>query len=128
SYPLFHLSPFTCSVVVIIGAAGALFAATCGLVNNDIKHVLAYSTMSQIAYMFVGVGAATYASGIFHLTTHAYFKALLFMGAGAVMHALHDNVDIRRMGGLKDKMPFTYWTFLIACLSISGIPLFAGFF
>ena len=115
-------------VVVIIGACGAFFAATCGLTNNDIKRVLAFSTMSQIAYMFVGVGAAAYATGIFHLTTHAYFKALLFMGAGAVMHALHDNVDIRRMGGLKGKMPFTYWTFLIACLSISGIPLFAGFF
>ena len=128
SYPLFHLSPFTCAVVVIIGACGAFFAATCGLTNNDIKRVLAFSTMSQIAYMFVGVGAAAYATGIFHLTTHAYFKALLFMGAGAVMHALHDNVDLRRMGGLKDKMPFTYWTFLIGCLSISGIPLFAGFF
>jgi NADH-quinone oxidoreductase subunit L len=128
SYPLYHMAPFTESVVIIIGACGALFAATCGLVNNDIKRVLAFSTMSQIAYMFVGVGSATYAAGIFHLTTHAYFKALLFMGAGAVMHALHDNVDIRRMGGLMRKMPFTFWTFLIATLSIAGIPGFAGFF
>jgi NADH-quinone oxidoreductase subunit L len=128
SYPLFHLSPFTCATVVIIGACGALFAATCGLTATDIKRVLAFSTMSQIAYMFVGVGATAYAAGIFHLTTHAYFKAMLFMGAGAVMHALHDTVDIRRMGGLKDKMPFTFWTFLIGCISIAGIPLFAGFF
>ncbi len=96
--------------------------------NNDIKRVLAYSTMSQIAYMFVGVGSASYAAGIFHLTTHAYFKALLFMGAGAVMHAMHDNVDIRKMGGLKGKMPFTFWTFLIATLAISGVPFFSGFF
>jgi NADH-quinone oxidoreductase subunit L len=128
SYPLFHMAPFTESVVVIIGATGAFFAATCGLVNNDIKRVLAYSTMSQIAYMFVGVGAAAYATGIFHLTTHAYFKALLFMGAGAVMHALHDNVDIRKMGGLRTKMPFTFWTFLIATLALAGVPLFSGFF
>lgn len=128
SYPLYHSAPFTQSVVIIIGACGALFAATCAMANNDIKRVLAYSTMSQIAYMFVGVGAASYASGIFHLTTHAYFKALLFMGAGAVMHALKDNVDIRRMGGLRAKMPFTFATFLIATLAISGIPLFSGFF
>ena len=128
SYPLYHSAPFTESTIVIIGACGAFFAATCGLVNNDIKRVLAYSTMSQIAYMFVGVGTATYAAGIFHLTTHAYFKACLFMGAGAVMHALHDNVDIRKMGGLRTKMPFTFWTFFIATLSICGVPLFAGFF
>jgi NADH-quinone oxidoreductase subunit L len=128
SYPLYHWSPFTCALIVIIGAAGAVFAATCALTNNDIKRVLAYSTMSQIAYMFVGVGSAAYATGIFHLTTHAYFKALLFMGAGAVMHATHDNVDIRRMGGLKSKMPFTFWTFLIGTLALSGIPPFSGFF
>src|SRR5579884_4062246 len=128
SYPLFHSAPFTQSVVIIIGTCGAFFAATCALANNDIKRVLAYSTMSQIAYMFVGVGAASYASGIFHLTTHAYFKACLFMGAGAVMHALHDNVDIRRMGGLKATMPVTFWCFLIATMAISGVPLFSGFF
>ncbi len=128
SYPLFHSAPFTQSVVIIIGTCGAFFAATCALANNDIKRVLAYSTMSQIAYMFVGVGAASYASGIFHLTTHAYFKACLFMGAGAVMHALHDNVDIRRMGGLKATMPVTFWCFLIATMAISGVPLLSGFF
>jgi NADH-quinone oxidoreductase subunit L len=128
SYPLYHIAPFSSSVVVIVGALTAFFAATIGLANNDIKRVLAYSTISQIAYMIVGVGSAAYWSGIFHLTTHAYFKACLFMGAGAVMHALHDNTDIRRMGGLKQKMPITFWSFLIATLAISGMPPFSGFF
>jgi NADH-quinone oxidoreductase subunit L len=128
SYPLFHSAPFTQNVVIIVGTASAFVAATIALANNDIKRVLAYSTMSQIAYMFVAVGSASYVAGIFHLTTHAYFKACLFMGAGAVMHALHDNVDIRKMGGLRTKMPFTFWTFFIATLAIAGVPLLSAFF
>ncbi len=128
SYPLFHSAPFTQNVVIIVGTASAFVAATIALANNDIKRVLAYSTMSQIAYMFVAVGSASYVAGIFHLTTHAYFKACLFMGAGAVMHALHDNVDIRKMGGLRTKMPFTFWTFFIAALAIAGVPLLSAFF
>jgi NADH-quinone oxidoreductase subunit L len=128
SYPLFHSAPFTQDVVIIVGTASAFVAATIAMANNDIKRVLAYSTMSQIAYMFVAVGSASYVAGIFHLTTHAYFKACLFMGAGAVMHALHDNVDIRKMGGLRKKMPFTFWTFFISTLAISGVPLLSAFF
>jgi NADH-quinone oxidoreductase subunit L len=128
SYPIYQQSPFGLHVVAIIGGVGALFAATMGLTNNDIKRVLAYSTMSQIAYMFAGVGVAVYSSGIFHLLEHAFFKALLFMGAGAVMHAMQDELNIQRMGGLRTKLPFVYWTFLAGVLAIIGTPLFSGFF
>jgi NADH-quinone oxidoreductase subunit L len=128
SYPIYQQAPFALHVVAFIGAIGTVFAAGMGLANNDIKRVLAYSTMSQIAYMFVGVGVAVYSAGMFHLLEHAFFKALLFMGAGAVMHAMHDELDIRKMGGLRHKLPFTWITFLIGVLAIIGFPGFSGFF
>ncbi len=128
SYPIYQQTPFGLHTVAFIGAIGTVYAAGMGLANNDIKRILAYSTMSQIAYMFVGVGVAVYSSGIFHLLEHAFFKALLFMGAGAVMHALHDELNIQKMGGLKSKLPFTYWTFFIGMLAIVGVPGFSGFF
>lgn len=128
SYPIYQQSPIGLHTVAFIGAIGTVFAAGMGLANNDIKRVLAYSTMSQIAYMFVGVGVAAYSAGIFHLLEHAFFKALLFMGAGAVMHAMHDELNIQRMGGLRNKLRFTYWTFLIGVLAIIGFPGFSGFF
>jgi NADH-quinone oxidoreductase subunit L len=114
--------------VAWIGASTALFAATVGLCQNDIKKVLAYSTVSQLGYMFVGVGVGAYAAGIHHLVTHAFFKALLFLGAGSVMHAMGNETDIRKMGGLRKKMPWTFWTFLIATLAITGFPPLSGFF
>lgn len=128
SYPIYQQSPIALHTVAFIGAIGTLYAASMGLANNDIKRVLAYSTMSQIAYMFTGVGVAVYSSGIFHLLEHAFFKALLFMGAGAVMHAMHDELNIQKMGGLRNKMRWTYWTFLIGVLAIIGTPGFSGFF
>jgi NADH-quinone oxidoreductase subunit L len=128
SYPIYQQSPIALHTVAFVGGIGTLYAASMGLANNDIKRVLAYSTMSQIAYMFVGVGVAVYSAGIFHLLEHAFFKALLFMGAGAVMHALRDELDIQRMGGLRHKLPFTYWTFLVGVLAIIGTPGFSGFF
>lgn len=128
SYVIFQQAPFALHVVAFIGAIGALYAATMGLTSFDIKRILAYSTMSQIAYMFVGVGVAVYSAGIFHLLEHAFFKAMLFMAAGAVMHALNDVLDIRLMGGLRRKMPITFWSFVIGVLAISGIPPFSGFF
>jgi len=128
SYPIYQQSPSALHVAAFIGAVGALYAGTMGLANNDIKRVLAYSTMSQIAYMFAAVGVAVYSAGIFHLLEHAFFKALLFMGAGAVMHALDDVLDIQLMGGLRRKMPFTYWTFLVGAVAIIGVPGFSGFF
>jgi NADH-quinone oxidoreductase subunit L len=128
SYPIYQQAPFALHVVAFIGAIGTVYAAGMGLANNDIKRVLAYSTMSQIAYMFVGVGVAVYSSGMFHLLEHAFFKALLFMGAGAVMHALHDELDIRKMGGLRRKLPFTWLTFFVGVLAIIGTPFFSGFF
>jgi NADH-quinone oxidoreductase subunit L len=128
SYPIYQQSPNALHTVAFIGAIGTVFAATMGLANNDIKRVLAFSTMSQIAYMFTGVGVAVYSAGMFHLLEHAFFKALLFMGAGAVMHAMHDELNIHRMGGLRAKLPFTYWTFLIGILAIIGFPGFSGFF
>ncbi|MBI4913819.1 MAG: NADH-quinone oxidoreductase subunit L [Acidobacteria bacterium] len=126
--PLFLLSPVTMNVVAWTGAATALFAATIGLVQRDIKKVLAYSTVSQLGYMFLGLGAAGFAAGFFHVFTHAWFKALLFLGAGSVIHALHHEQDLFRMGGLKDKLPITFWTMLIATLAIMGLPPFSGFF
>jgi len=125
---LFLMAPTSLFVVGLIGVATAIFAASIGLAQNDIKRVLAYSTISQLGYMFLACGVGAFAAGIFHLMTHAFFKALLFLGAGSVMHALSGELDMRKMGALKPHMPRTYWTFLIATLAISGIFPFAGFF
>ncbi len=125
---LYLLAPAAMCVVAVVGAATAIYAASIGLVQNDIKKVLAYSTVSQLGYMFLAVGVGAFSAGIFHLMTHAFFKALLFLGSGSVIHAMSGKQDIREMGGLKKKMPVTYWTFLFATLAIAGIPPFAGFF
>ena len=125
---LFSHAPVTLNIVAIVGTATALMAGTIGLVQNDIKRVLAYSTVSQLGYMFLAMGAGAYAAGIFHLYTHAFFKALLFLGSGAVIHALAGEQDLRRMGGLRKELPITYWTFLIGSLAIAGVPGLAGFF
>jgi NADH-quinone oxidoreductase subunit L len=125
---LFSHAPFTLEVIAVIGVVTALVAGTIGLVQNDIKRVLAYSTVSQLGYMFLAVGVGAFAGGVFHLYTHAFFKALLFLGSGAVIHALHGQQDMRYMGGLKDKLPITFWTFLIGTIAIAGLPPFAGFF
>jgi NADH-quinone oxidoreductase subunit L len=125
---LFSHAPFSLTVVAGIGVATALMAGTIGLVQNDIKRVLAYSTVSQLGYMFLAMGVGAYAAGIFHLYTHAFFKALLFLGSGAVIHALAGEQDLRNMGGLKKHLPITYWTFLIGALAIAGVPLLSGFF
>ncbi len=125
---LYALAPVAMTIVSGVGVITALFAATIAITQFDIKKVLAYSTISQLGYMFVGVGVGAFHAGIFHLMTHAFFKALLFLGAGSVIHGMSGEQDIRKMGGLKDKMPYTYWTFLIATLAISGIPPFSGFF
>ncbi|HEX5216372.1 MAG TPA: NADH-quinone oxidoreductase subunit L [Vicinamibacterales bacterium] len=125
---LFSHAPFTLEVVAVVGALTALMAGTIGLVQNDIKRVLAYSTVSQLGYMFLAMGVGAYATGIFHLWTHAFFKALLFLGSGAVIHALHGEQDMRHMGGLKKHLPITFWTFLVGTIAIAGLPPFAGFF
>jgi NADH-quinone oxidoreductase subunit L len=125
---LFAHAPLTLTIVAIVGTATALMAGTIGLVQNDIKRVLAYSTVSQLGYMFLAMGVGAYAAGIFHLFTHAFFKALLFLGSGAVIHALSGEQDMRRMGGLKKDLPITYWTFVIGAIAIAGIFPFAGFF
>jgi NADH-quinone oxidoreductase subunit L len=125
---LFSMSSVALGIIAAVGALTALFAATIGCAQNDIKRVLAYSTISQLGYMFLGMGVAAYSAGIFHLMTHAFFKACLFLGAGSVLIALHHENDIRWMGGLKRYMPRTFLTFLIATLAISGIPPFSGFF
>ncbi|WP_181304728.1 NADH-quinone oxidoreductase subunit L [Rufibacter sp. XAAS-G3-1] len=125
---LYTLAPQTLEVVAIIGLATALFAATIGLFQNDIKKVLAYSTVSQLGYMFLALGVMAYSSSLFHVLTHAFFKALLFLGAGSVIHAMSGEQDLRKMGGLKKALPITFITFLIGTLAISGIPPFAGFF
>ena len=125
---LYLLAPDTLMIVAIIGAATAFFAATMGIAQNDIKRVLAYSTVSQLGYMFLACGVAAFGAGIFHLMTHAFFKALLFLAAGSVIHGMSDIQDMRKMGGLKSKMPVTFITMLTATLAISGIPLFSGFF
>src|SRR3954468_8783476 len=125
---LFTHAPHTLAIVAGIGVATALMAGTIGLVQNDIKRVLAYSTVSQLGYMFLAMGVGAYAAGIFHLYTHAFFKALLFLGSGSVIHGMSGEQDMRKMGGLKDKMPTTFWTFLVATLAITGTPLFSGFF
>src|SRR4051794_1473746 len=125
---LFTHAPHTLAIVAGIGVATALMAGTIGLVQNDIKRVLAYSTVSQLGYMFLAMGVGAYAAGIFHLYTHAFFKALLFLGSGAVIHALAGEQDLRNMGGLKKGLPITYWTFLIGALAIAGIFPLSGFF
>jgi NADH-quinone oxidoreductase subunit L len=124
---LFSMAPATMLVVAAVGSFTAIFAATIGITQNDIKKVLAYSTISQLGYMFVGVGVGAYAAGIFHLMTHAFFKACLFLGAGSVIHAMGGEQDMRKMGALRHKMPVTFWTFLAATLAICGVPPFAGF-
>ena len=125
---LFSHAPHTLAIVAVIGAATALMAGTIGLVQNDIKRVLAYSTVSQLGYMFLAMGVGAYGAGVLHLYTHAFFKALLFLGSGAVIHALAGEQDLRKMGGLKHDLPITYWTFLIGALAISGFPFLSGFF
>ncbi|HEY2989003.1 MAG TPA: NADH-quinone oxidoreductase subunit L [Candidatus Binatia bacterium] len=125
---LFALSPETLAVVAWVAAATAFFAATIAVAQNDIKRVLAYSTVSQLGYMFLAVGVGAFSAAVFHLFTHAFFKACLFLGSGSVIHALGGEQDIRKMGGLKSHLPVTYWTYLIAALAISGAPLTAGFF
>lgn len=125
---LFALAPVTMGIIAVIGIATALFAATIGLFQNDIKKVLAYSTVSQLGYMFLGLGVGTFTGSLFHVMTHAFFKALLFLGAGSVIHAMSGEQDIRNMGNLKGKLPITFFTFLIGTIAISGIPPFAGFF
>jgi NADH-quinone oxidoreductase subunit L len=125
---LFSLAPETMAIVAVVGAVTALMAGTIGLVQNDIKRVLAYSTVSQLGLMFLAMGVGAFTAGIFHLYTHAFFKALLFLGSGAVIHAMAGEQDIRRMGGLRTALPVTYWTFLVGTLAIAGIPGLAGFF
>jgi NADH-quinone oxidoreductase subunit L len=135
---LFAMSPTTMFVVALVGALTAIFAATIGFAQNDIKRVLAYSTVSQLGFMFVAMGVGAFTAGIFHLMTHAFFKACLFLGSGSVIHAMHhalhhahlddDAQDMRNMGGLRKKMPVTWATFGISCLAISGLPFFSGFF
>jgi len=125
--PLFSESVVTSNVVVFVGAATAFLGATIGLTQFDLKRILAYSTVSQLGYMIMATGTGAYIAGIFHLFTHAFFKGLLFLCAGSVMHAMQNNIDVREMGGLRKKMPITFWTYLIACIAISGIPPLAGF-
>jgi NADH-quinone oxidoreductase subunit L len=126
--PLFELSPTALTFVTFIGATTAFFAATVGLVQNDIKRVIAYSTCSQLGYMFVALGVGAYSVGIFHLFTHAFFKALLFLGAGSVIHAVSDEQDMRKMGGLRTHIPVTYWMMVIGTLALTGFPFTAGYF
>jgi NADH-quinone oxidoreductase subunit L len=128
SHVIFNHAPIALTAVAIIGCATALFAATIGVVQHDIKRVLAYSTVSQLGYMVLACGVAAYSAGMFHLMTHAFFKALLFLAAGSVIHALGGEQDMRRMGGLRKHIPWTFWTMTAATLAISGAPLFSGFF
>ena len=128
SNALFRLAPDAMMVVALIGALTALFSATIAIRQWDIKKVLAYSTVSQLGFMFIGVGVGAFTSGLFHVVTHAFFKACLFLGSGSVIHAMSGEQDIRHMGGLKSKIPTTYWTFMIATIAIAGFPPFAGFF
>ncbi len=126
--PLFVMSPDTMNLIAVVGITTAFIAATIGLAQNDIKKVLAYSTVSQLGYMFLALGVGAFGSAIFHVTTHAFFKACLFLGSGSVIHALHEEQDIRKMGGLAKVMPQTNATFLVASLALAGFPLTAGFF
>jgi NADH-quinone oxidoreductase subunit L len=125
---LYTLAPFTQTVITVVGLATMLLAATIAIKQNDIKKVLAYSTVSQLGYMFIALGVGSYTGAVFHVMTHAFFKALLFLGAGSVIHAMHHEQDIRHMGGLKKKLPITHFTFLMGCIAIAGIPPFSGFF
>ena len=126
--PLFELAPNAQAFVTLVGATTAFFAATVGLVQNDIKRVVAYSTCSQLGYMFVAMGVGAYSVGMYHLFTHAFFKALLFLGSGSVIHAMHHEQDMRKMGGLRDKMPITYVCMVIGTLALTGFPLTAGYY
>jgi NADH-quinone oxidoreductase subunit L len=125
---IYQLAPSAMLLVAVVGALTAFMAASIGLVQNDIKRVLAYSTVSQLGYMVLALGVGAFASGIFHLMTHAFFKALLFLGSGSVIHAMHHEQDMRKMGALKDKIPITFWTMLVGTLAIAGTPLLSGFF
>ena len=127
-YPLFELAPTAADISAIIGTATLVFAATVAMVVTDLKRVIAYSTISQIGYMVLGVSVAAYGAGLFHLMTHAFFKALLFMGAGSVIGAMAGVQDLDRMGGFRRAMPFTYVTFVVGALALSGFPLMSGFF
>src|SRR5262249_45004716 len=128
SSPIFSRAPHALEVVAFIGALTAIFAATIGIAQTDIKRVLAYSTVSQLGYMFLACGVAAYSPGIFHLMTHAFFKALLFLGAGSVIHALGGEQDMRRMGGLRKMIPVTFWVMTVATFTIGGFPPLGGFF
>jgi NADH-quinone oxidoreductase subunit L len=128
SNAIYQLAPGVSSFVAVIGALTAIFAATIGLAQTDIKKVLAYSTVSQLGYMFLAAGLGAYSAALFHVGTHAFFKALLFLGSGSVIHAMGGEQDMTKMGGLKKQLPATYWTFLIGALAIAGIPPLAGFF
>ena len=125
---LFSAAPATLGIIAVVGAATAFFAATIAVTQTDIKRVLAYSTISQLGYMFLAMGVAAYAAGVFHLLTHAFFKACLFLGSGSIIHAMQGEQDMRRMGGLRTAMPATFWTFAIGVLAIAGTPFLAGFF
>jgi len=128
SASIYSRAPLALFVIAIVGALTAIFAASIGLVQNDIKRVLAYSTVSQLGYMFLACGVGAFSAGIFHLGTHAFFKALLFLGSGSVIHGMSGEQDMRKMGGLRKKMPTTHWTMLVGCIAIAGIPPLAGFF
>ena len=127
SHVLYQLAPFSAEFVAIIGGLTAIFAASIGLVQNDIKRVLAYSTVSQLGYMFLGAGVGGFIAAIFHLVTHAFFKALLFLASGSVIHALGGEQDMRKMGALRAHLPITSRVFFIGAIAIAGIPPFAGF-
>ena len=126
--PLFEYSPIALTVVVIVGASTAFFAATIGMCQNDIKRVIAYSTCSQLGYMFFACGVSAYSAGIFHLMTHAFFKALLFLGAGSVIHAMSAEQDMRKMVGIYKLIPVTYAMMWVGSLALAGIPFFAGYY
>jgi NADH-quinone oxidoreductase subunit L len=126
--PLYHVSETAMLVVAVVGTATALMAGTIAIVQTDIKRVLAYSTVSQLGFMFLAAGVGAFGVAVFHLYTHAFFKALLFLGSGSVIHAMSGEQDMRKMGGLRKKIPVTFWTFLVGTLAISGIPFFAGFY
>src|SRR5213078_2807227 len=125
---IYQMAPEAMLVVAVVGALTAFFAASIGLVQNDIKRVLAYSTVSQLGYMFLALGVGAFTAGVFHLMTHAFFKALLFLGSGSVIHAMHHEQDMRKMGALRKKIPWTFGTMLVGTLAIAGTPLLAGFF
>src|SRR5205823_12125533 len=125
---IYYHAPGAAGIIAIIGIATAFFAATIGMAQNDIKKVFAYSTVSQLGYMFVGIRSGAYGAGVWHVVTHAFFKALLFLGAGSVIHALEGEQDMRHMGGLRKTIPITFWTMCCAWVAISGIPPFSGFF